>query len=192
VIGVVQIPAPSVESVEINDGEGQRSSITSVTVTFDRLVNVPASAFSLTNVGSPAAPQTIPVTSIVVDAAEIDGKTVASLTFSSGASVSDRATGNTLADGRYELVVDASQVISMDDLSMAGDYSFGAGAADSFFRKYGDANGSGVVDLFDFAAFRSAFGTSVGDAGYIDGLDANGDQTINLFDFAEFRSRFGG
>ena len=44
---------PQVESVVLNGGDAQRSSLTSIDVTFDGLVNAPTSAFSLTNLGIP-------------------------------------------------------------------------------------------------------------------------------------------
>ena len=137
VSGTITIPAPVVENVEINDGENQRSNIIPLTVTFDRLVSLPATAFSLTNVGTPNAPQ------------------------------------------------------SLDGVPMNADHVFGANAADNFFRKYGDADGSGLVDLVDFSTFRSVFSTSEGDPGYLDSLDSDGNLTIDLSDFAAFRSRFG-
>jgi hypothetical protein len=39
---------------------------------------------------------------------------------------------------------------------------FGSGGVDEFFRKYGDQNGNGTVDLEDFADFRRTFGLSSG------------------------------
>ena len=75
---------------------------------------------------------------------------------------------------------------------MPRDFSFGdQSSPDKFFRKYGDHNGNGLVDLLDFAAFRQAFGKSDGDAGYADELDADLDDTIGLLDFAAFRQAFG-
>ncbi len=191
VSGVVEITAPIVEAVEINEGESQRSNIVSLTVTFDRLVDVPGSAFTLTNLGASVVPESIPLTSLIVETAEFNGKTIASLTFSSGTSVTDRPRGNSLSDGRYHLVIDASQVTSLDGQKMSADYSFGASDVDGFFRKFGDGNGNGVVDLLDFAEFRGTFGLSDESNGYLDSFDADGDQMVGLLDFAEFRRRFG-
>ena len=74
---------------------------------------------------------------------------------------------------------------------MSQDFVFGAVPTDSFFRRYGDSDGSGFVDLSDFSAFRQALGTSTGDQGYRPELDSNSDGTIGLVDFAAFRQAFG-
>lgn len=188
VVGEVVVPPPSVESIEINDGEDQRSVITSLTVTFDTLVDVAPSAFTLTNVSMSAA---TPLTSFVVDTEDLNGQTIATLSFGSGSSVTDRPSGNSLANGSYELSIDATQIIAKDGQTMAADYTYGAGAADNFFRSYGDVNGNGIVDLLDFAQFRSTFGKTFADAGYVDGLDSDGDLQVGLLDFAAFRKGFG-
>ena len=81
-------------------------------------------------------------------------------------------------------------ILDGDGDGVVGD-SYSIDAADGFYRKYGDRNANGIVDLFDFAAFRSSFGKSRGDAGYLDEFDSNNNGVIDLFDFARFRSRFG-
>ena len=193
VTGVVPIPPPAVERVEINDGEAQRSNITSVTVTFDGLVEVNDNAFALVNLGLSAAPQNVPVTNILVDTEDVSGKTIATLTFDSGPGISDRGLGNSLADGRYQLTIDASQVTSDIGGEMAADYTFGATAADNFFRLYGDNNGDGSVNFNDFSSgFLPAFGASLGETSYDIDLDADGDGSINFSDFANgFLQNFG-
>ena len=185
VTGEVPVPAPTVESVELNDGEAQRSNVTSLTVTFDGIVNAPASAFSLVNLGLSAAPQNVPVANLLVDTEEVDGKTIATLTFDSGDGVADRGLGNSLADGRYQLTIDATQVTSDSGLAMAADYRFGETDADNFFRLYGDNDGDGFVDFSDFASgFLPAFGSSLENLGFSADLDADGDGHVDFTDFA--------
>lgn len=185
------LPPPVVESVVINGGDDHRSSIDTVRVTFDRVVDLAGDPFEFKNTGSGE---------VVTDIPEIDhqsGKTIVDFTFDpNGLSVTDFGS---LDDGIYELSVNASLVtyfgveLDGDGNGTAGDpYVFGDNAEiDKFFRKYGDHNGNDVVDLLDFAAFRQTFGKSLNDSGYLDGLDSDGDNTIGLLDFAKFRQNFG-
>ena len=89
-----------------------------------------------------------------------NGKTVVTFQFVPGASVLARGSAApTLANGNYELMIVGSRVrlagVSLDgdlDGLAGGDYQF----VDQFFRKFGDDNGNGVVELLDFARFRGA------------------------------------
>jgi hypothetical protein len=123
------------------------------------------------------------------------GKTVVDIHFAAGPSVTSFGS---LIDGEYRLTVTATGVsyfgvnLDGDQNGSAGDdFVYGENPADRFFRKYGDENGNGVVDLLDFAGFRRTFGTSPGDSLYASGFDSDGDQTIGLGDFAAFRRNFG-
>jgi hypothetical protein len=186
------VTAPTVESVVINQGSPQRSSIDSVTLMFDRVVDISQVS------GDPFQFINADTGQVVTAAAMISqqqNKTVVEFSFPFGPSVT---AGGSLADGNYRLVIDApmiryhSVVLDGNKDGMAGDsHSFGADSADAFFRNYGDVNGNGVVDLIDFAEFRRTFGQSAGSVGYRRGLDADGDDTIGLLDFAEFRRHFG-
>ncbi len=190
--GNVVDPKPEVESVVINNGDAQRSSVKTVTVTFNRVVDIDEGSgdpFQFINVDTGEEAEDVPVIT------EMDGKTVVDFTFLAGPTVTD---GGSLADGRYELRIDASLVTSFG-MSLDGngdgvsgdDFVFGTEDVDQFYRKYGDHDGNGTVDLLDFAAFRGTFGKSEGDDGYLDELDDNGDGTVNLLDFAAFRGNFG-
>ncbi len=175
--------ALGVDGVELNDGSAQRSKVTEVHVRFNALVDAQASAFSLTNLGTPQQPQNVPVTDLAITFADVGASTVVTIR---------RTTGQSLADGEYRLDIDGSMInVRGGSILMGSGYAFGDQAADNFFRKYGDNDGNRAVDLFDFADFRSTFGRVAGDAGYIDPLDFDENQTINLFDFAAFRANFG-
>ena len=89
--------------------------------------------------------------------------------------------GGSLADGSYTLTIDATK-IQVGSEAMANDHR------DDFFRKFGDATGDNVVNVFDFLQFRRAFGSA---GTYDDTFDYNGDGNVNIFDFLQFRSRFG-
>ena len=182
--------APTVQSIVINGGDSQRSSVDSVQVTFDRVVDINnqgGNAFSFVHESGDVVPA-VPVIT------ESDNKTVVDFTFDSG----DLRVTNfgSLEDGDYELMIDASRVTAAGvELDGNGDGTTGddyvMSAVDGFFRKYGDDSGDAAVGLTDFASFRQAFGKSHGESGYLHGLDSNGDGEIGLTDFAAFRQNFG-
>ena len=185
---------PQVESVVINDGSQQRSTITSLTVTFDTLVDVPASAFTVTNLGIPSGSQNVVLTTLGVSTTDVGDRSVTTITFGPGTSVVTRDSANSLDDGNYRLDIDASLVTERaSDQNMSEDYEFGAEEADDFFRLFGDANGDGTTNFGDFASsFLPAFGSGIGDPAYRDELDAGGDGVVNFADFATaFLPNFG-
>lgn len=177
-----------VESVSINGGEAQRSTLTEIAVSFDREVTAPAAAFSVVDRDT-----LLVVDSLVVNTSVDDGKTVATLTFAPGTSVQTRTIGDhSLLDGKYRLDIDGALITEAGSgTPMGDDYQFGNGDLDNFFRKYGDANGNGLVELFDFAQFRGTYNKAPTDPDFIEPLDNDGNGAINLFDFALFRSGFG-
>lgn len=189
---VVSVVAPPiVESVVINGDTAQRSSLDTVRVTFDRVVDIDTAGVNPFQFNPVGSSDVIPTNALVLT--QLNGKTMVDLTFvSGGAHVTNFGS---LRDGIYELQIDASRVTSLgawldgDDGSASVPYV--TQSVDNFFRKYGDTDGDGGVGLTDFAAFRSTFGRSPGDVGYLTGLDSDGDQTIGLGDFAAFRANFG-
>jgi hypothetical protein len=94
-------------------------------------------------------------------------------------------------DGFYNFAIDADQVTSANGKLDGGfgsgsDYVVNGNTVNKYFRIFGDNNGNGVVDLSDFAAFRSAFNSGPHAA-----FDfGEGDNNVGLADFAEFRARF--
>jgi predicted outer membrane repeat protein len=182
-IGAYEVQAaPKVLSVQINDGSAQRSRVTSLTVTFDSPVILPANpatAFDLRRQSDNA---------VVSTSANVSGNSV-TLTFTGGP-----IEFGSLADGRYTLTAFASQIgnadaqldgngdgVGGDDYVLVGDP-----ATNTLFRLYGDNNGDGTVAASDFIAFRQYFG------GYLFGFDFDGDNSVSASDFIQFRLRFGG
>jgi hypothetical protein len=111
---------------------------------------------------------------------------VFTLTFSG-----DAVEYGSLADGRYILTILASHIdysyfdgngdgIAGDDYTLVGNP-----AANKLFRLFGDADGNGLVDLLDYAAFRGALRT------FNPTFDYNGDGLIGLLDYARFWTQFG-
>ncbi|KAA1260444.1 hypothetical protein LF1_29840 [Rubripirellula obstinata] len=164
---------PQVESIVINNGDVQRSTVQQITVGFSEIVATRASDFLLENLdsGSNITPE--------VSTQDINGKTIATLTFSG-----DGIFGGSLSDGNYRLTV-LDTVSDASGNTLDTDGVAGENATDEFFRLYGDASGDGTVGLQDFASFRSVFGNA--DAA----LDFDNDGVVGLTDFAAFRSNFG-
>ena len=184
------VPPVQVAHVMINDGSAQRSMVTSVSVSFNTDVTIETGAFQLINRDTHEEVVTSFTTSLV------GGRTVATLSFLAGPSVEVRASGNSLMDGNYELTIVATKVTHNDEHldgdGQGGNYVVGEEAVDHFFRFFGDTVGRNrLVNLSDFAAFRSCYGTSNGDALYRWELDFDGNGVINLSDFVQFGARYG-
>ena len=174
---LVDLAAPTVESIVINNGDAQRSMVNVITISFSEIVNVSAADFLLQNTDTET--NIAPTVSTQV----IDGKTVATLTFSGTGT-----TAGSLDDGNYSLtILDSITDAVGNRLDGDGDGSAGGNATDDFFRLYGDINGDRTVNIIDFFQFRNAFGNSELDERF----DVNGDGVINILDFFQFRSRFG-
>lgn len=174
----LSVPA-RIESVIINLGAAQRSLVTSLSVTFDQKVTLPANptdAFRLSRQSDDA---------LVALSAVVSGKTV-TVTFVGGP-----VENGSLSDGKYTLTLLASKIndgnFDGNSDGTAGDnfVIVGNATTNKLFRLFGDANGNGSIDGNDFALFRGWFslGTSI--------FDFNNDGQTNATDFAEFRKRFG-
>jgi hypothetical protein len=179
----VQTIAPArVASVTVNDGPAQRSMVNSLTVTFDGPVTIDSAAFTLSREdGRPVE--------LTVAASEVNGQTVAVLTF-----VGSDVVGGSLADGSYTLTVRADQVHDRwgRELDGDGDGLAGGDRTDGFHRLFGDSDGDRDVDRVDRSLFRSAFGTRRGDAAYLWFFDFTGDGDVDGRDNGQFNRRFGG
>ncbi|MBX7106481.1 MAG: hypothetical protein K1X57_20570 [Gemmataceae bacterium] len=170
------LPA-KVAGLVVGDGTAQRSTVTSIKVTFDSAVTFtgsPASAFTLTRISDGAS---------VALAAAVSGNEV-TLSFTGGA-----VNGKSLADGRYTLGVLASQFAGggfdgNGDGTPGDDYTLVGNPTNKLFRLFGDVDGSGQVTSSDFLAFRLAFLSSSAI------FDFNGNGTVDSSDFLQFRLRF--
>lgn len=169
--------------------EVQRSSLDLITIVFDGLIDVPASAIQLINRDTNTT-----LTSLIVASRFENGQTFVEVTFGSGPSVIDRnpagTTGllNSLADGNYQLTLLGAAVASpVSGAAMGTDYLFGSGATDEFFRFFGDLDGDRNVDSDDMARVALTFGQSAGSMGYDSDSDADGDGDVDSRDWARFR-----
>ena len=179
-------PAPSpIASVVINNGQQQRSRLTSITVTFHGSGNPTAlaSAFTLTRMGLPngeAGDNATPGTITVATSTNASGNTLATLTFS-GANTE----AGSLADGNWTLTINASQ-ITAGGIPMSSDY-----VQPDIKRLFGDINGSGTVDSSDLGIFGTTFGLTSTSPAFIVGFDSDGNGIIDSTDFGAFGTRFG-
>jgi hypothetical protein len=155
--------------------------VTSLTVTFDRVVTIDTGAFGLQR-GDGSEVQLSVATSVV------GGRTVAVLTFSGPGII-----GGSLADGDYTLIIRGECIRDEVGREVDGDRDGNGGGAraDSFFRLYGDSDGDRDVDLTDLGRFLSTLGRRSGDPGYQWYFDVNGDDRIGVIDLLAFARRLG-
>lgn len=180
-----------VDSIELGDGISdlsQRSMIRQLVVTFDEIVDIGGTAFSLIQRSNPGGATGTNV-GFGVSTSDATGTTVATLTFND---TTRPGLSNALLDGNYELTIDANQ-ITRDGTSttMASDIVFGNDATDGFFALFGDANGDRIVDIADTVMFRTSLGSSLGDSKFNAAFDFDGNQEININDRVQFRSNRG-
>jgi hypothetical protein len=176
-------PPAAVATMVVNDGAAQRSMVNSLTLTFDRAVNLSAGALRLERVSGStrtASPATLSVAPLDPDVA--NGVSRTWLVSFSGTSV----IGGSLADGPYEITVDAS--VSRDAF---GQPMTGGNRVFMFHRYFGDYDGNRTINNADYGRFQRSFGSSVGQDAYQWSFDFDGNRTINNADYAQFQRRFG-
>jgi VCBS repeat-containing protein len=181
----IHVYAPAqVTQVAVNSDatQVQRSQILNLQVSFNELVDLgstPAAAFQL------VGPDGQQVNLVVVITTNAAGGTVATLTFLSGPDTFKLATGQfALVDGRYQLTV------LKDSVHDANGHSMDADTIDKFFRLFGDARGTGLVDNGDLTLFRKAYNTASSSANYRWYFDENMDGRIDSVDLSAFQSDY--
>lgn len=177
---IVLAASPTIEFVQIDNGLAQRSTIEDITITFASEVEVQPDAFSLTRLGVDGGQ----VGSVTAETANAIGRTLVRLSFSGA-----HTQNGSLADGHYQLQIDAEKVTANGQL-LNGGSGPGSDYVDEFFRLFGDQDGNRVVNLLDFAGFRSAFGNAVLDSPMFEAFDFNQNQVVDLLDFAAFRRNY--
>jgi hypothetical protein len=187
---IVQVAAPAAaSSIVINDGGAQRSMVTRVTVAFSRWMTIDPGAFEIVKTG--AGGGTVTVAAALCDEG---AQTVVTLTFT-GTFVEY----GSLKDGSYQLTVRGDKVhdrasgVDWDgdgDQQPGGNRLFGAAAADKFFRKFGDADGSGLLEAADYYSFLTTSNKRSTDPGYLWYFDFDANGVVNSLDLAQFRARY--
>jgi hypothetical protein len=172
-IGAFEVqPAPSVASVQINDGSAQRSMVTSLTVTFNGVVTLEPGALQLEGPGG-LVPLNV-VTSVV------GNQTLAVITFSGPDII-----GGSQPDGDYTLTVMADRLHDPSRQTLTAD------SVTSFFRLFGDSNGNGIIDFQDLERFASTFGKGEADTNYLAYFDYYGDGRVDFDDLIQLLRRIG-
>ncbi|XZE53502.1 M23 family metallopeptidase [Planctomycetaceae bacterium SH139] len=174
-----------VESIDLPDNDDDRSMLQNLTVQFDQPVAFGANAFEVIRRDDQAT------VGVVVDESLVDGKTVATLSFTG-----PLVAFGSLADGNYQLRINADQIFSATGGRLSGDgdggdYLFGDEEADGFYRLFGDINGDREVGFVDFLGFRSSFDAGAEDPNFEPAFDYNQDDSVGFVDFLQFRNRFG-
>jgi photosystem II stability/assembly factor-like uncharacterized protein len=175
-------PAPTVESVVVNDGSAQRSMVTSLTVTFSTVVRLDPGAFELVRQGGG-------VIDVQITEAVAHGHSVDTLTF-----VGAGIIGGSLADGHYTLTIHGDRVhdrFGQVALDGAGTGVEGSDRTDNFSRLFGDSDGAGHVGLRDLLRFAGTLGKRAGDPGYLAYFDYDGDGGVDFGDLFQLLRRFG-
>lgn len=180
---------PTVQSVVINKGAAQRSRVTSVAVTFDTLVTLPATPVDAFELKRQSDDEVVELTAAVANGAT----TTVTLTFNGILSEL-----GSLQDGRFTLRILASKVsnaggpLDGDGNNIGGDdYQLVSAGTSGMFRLFGDNDGDGDNDSVDFLAFRATSGLMTGDPGFNPAFDFSADGDVDALDFLQFRSRFG-
>jgi autotransporter-associated beta strand protein len=201
---------PTVSSVVINDGSAQRSEVRSIIVTFSDAVTFAGGNANAANAITLQQVQNglnVGLTAMV--GSDAQNHTTVTLTFSGNDIDSFSVQGNantvagpSLADGRYTLSIDGSQITGSNNVKLDGAGNGTAGsqyvsAPDSFggngpklYRLYGDVNGDGVDDSTDLGQVRATFNANNSQMNYIAFLDANNDGVFDSTDLGQFRTRF--
>ncbi len=174
-------------NITINDGSNQRSRVDSLTIQFDSPVVLQAGALKVTQRSSGS-----PVAGIVVSPPIGTASQTFTITFEG-----NLIEFQSLADGNYELEIDATKVTNLSGFQLdtnkdgqTGDnFVFGNDSGDRFFRLFGDSNGDRDVDALDFILFRRSLNVSPGSSGYASYFDERKDNDVDTLDLLAFRRR---
>jgi hypothetical protein len=159
----------------------QRSMVDSIVYSFSEAVNVGADAFDIAvDAGQSGTTPTLNWAALNPNA---DGSSSQWVVTFSGAGV----TGGSIADGVYDITLNASAVTSDANPSVSSQ----ARPTDTFYRLFGDAQGTGKVNSADYTAFLSTFGLKSTAPGYLGYFADDGSTKIDSSDYNAFLANFG-
>jgi hypothetical protein len=180
---------PTLNSVQIDDGNRQRSEVRSLTFKFDHPVTLGTNAITLTQLntgGSGLNDGSAPtVASVALGVpTSSDGGITWVVKIVPGTAFSDIS--GSLTDGIYSATVHSGLISDALSQHMAADQN------KTFHRLFGDVTGAKTVANADFALFSNAFGSVYGSSNYNRYFDYRGlNGAIGNADFAQFSNRFG-
>jgi len=178
---------PQVQGVEVNAGHEQRSLLQEIRVSFDEsMAAITAADLVLTNLGADAPADPDQVIALSDEQLVQNGREL-TIQFDPQ---------KPLPEGAYRLeILPTATDIAGNPLDGNGDGVGGesfvveGNRENRFFELRGDFNGSGGVNIFDFALFREAFGQTVPPVSEY--FDLNGSGAVNILDFGLFKGNFG-
>ena len=181
------LPPVSVSSVSVNGNNSslagaQRSMVNGIVYTFSQAVTLAATnAFTIgIHSGQTGTVPTLNWAAISPDAGGASTQWAVSF---SGAGVS----GGSIGDGVYDLTLNTS-AISVEGNPAA---AITPRATDTFYRMFGDAQGTGKVNSADYSAFLSAYGLKSTDPGYLGYFADDGTGKIDTADYNAFLGNYG-
>jgi hypothetical protein len=192
---------PTVTAVLTNGAAmGQHSRVTSIVVNFSETVTIanPSAAFQINRYAGATggdAPATGKVGYTVTGLDAMNKGSSVTITFNGTGAVGVDP-GNSLRDGKYEVIVVASEVVGAGgnlDGNGNGKYDPMDPLMDNnrttTWRLFGDNNGDGGVTAIDFQQFFLAYGQPA--MGSPATFDFNNDGLISAADFSQFFLRYG-
>ena len=165
----------------------QRSMVDSIVYTFDTAVILTPAAVTLglksgvTTLG----PATLATATPNVNLTSLNGGTTWVVTFSTA--TGNIITGHSIADGVYTINLNSADVTAVS----GGSTMTTTRATDTFYRLFGDFNGSKRVNALSANQFNNTNGHVTGDAAYLAFFDFNGDGRTNATDANQFNNRNG-
>jgi hypothetical protein len=190
--------APTIASTQVGDGAVQRSSIQSVSVTFNEPVNLATGSFTmyqevLNSNGSINTSAT--ATNVTADISATLSNNNETVTFAVNPNSGiDRNGFGFFTNGIYQLMLNGSAITdqatnsaNFDNggsmpVSFANSVAADNGTSSYFGVLFGDVNGDGTVNNSDARVFNNGYLTSTGQSNYNISMDFNDDGTINNSD----------
>lgn len=96
-------------------------------------------------------------------------------------------TGGSIADGVYDITLNASAITSEFNPTS----TVQPRPTDTFYRLFGDAQGTGKVNTADYDAFLSTYGLKSTSAGYLGYFAADGTIKVDTSDYDAFLAHYG-
>lgn len=171
-------PPPKIISIQLGNGQTDRSSVRSLSVFLDKATQLTSDAISLLRQGN-AVPLSWTATTEF-------GGTIITITFPG-----NENRGGSLMDGSYELHIRAAKVQAVDDSQLLDSNGNGIAGDDlkwSFHRLFGDINGDGRVNRADARVLATAL-QSPNDPAYA-GFDYDNNGFVDSADAFRFWSNY--
>jgi hypothetical protein len=177
--------------VDDSSDDKQRSMITRIQFSYNTLVTIDPTAFSVVRTSPGTGSANVKLTVNTVQDV-LNNVTNVTITFAGGDTntyartytVGSNTYGFALNDGNYQLKVDGTKIIDNSG-------SAAASRADAFFRMFGDTDGNRSANATDLTTFSRTQANNAVYAKYLAFLDYDGQSGVNNTDYTQFRTRYG-